>query len=158
MSLKWTVFTMHICLCEVTRFKETEGKSSEIRELLNRQESSGYLPWWPSLVEQSLGSSLRVQDQVQRWYASSLTRKVELQDHKTSAVSEKDMLVDRNKMQWQWKVTLRLLPYQIFNSSLGDYTQWVHLACPHWFRSTLSMVCPAWVKKKREDSKTLADC
>ena len=30
-------------------------------------------------------------------------------------------------------VTLRLLPNQIFNSSLGDYTQWVHSACPHWF-------------------------
>ena len=29
--------------------------------------------------------------------------------------------------------TLRLLQNQTFYSSLGDYTQWVHLACHHWF-------------------------
>ena len=29
--------------------------------------------------------------------------------------------------------TLRLPPNQTLNGSLGDYTQWVHLVCPHWF-------------------------
>ena len=44
------------------------------------------------------------------------------------------------------KRVLRLLPNQTFNSSLEDYTQWVHSACPHWFDSPLGMVCPARVE------------
>ena len=40
----------------------------------------------------------------------------------------------------EWKATsktnLRPLPMSSsFDSGLGDYTQWVHLACPHWTRT-----------------------
>ena len=69
-------------------------------------------------------------------------------------MSKRDISVDRNTITV--KVTLRLLPNQTFNSSLGDYTQWMHLACPHWFGSTVSVVCSAWVKKV--DFQTAADC
>ena len=53
-------------------------------------------------------------------------------------------------------VTLRLPPNQTFNGSLGDYTQWVHLACPHWssFHSTWSVQAEC---KKRRRGKLFSD-
>jgi hypothetical protein len=51
------------------------------------------------------------------------------------------------------KVTLRLPPNQTFNGSLGDYTQWVHLACPHWFDFSIDLVRPVereTLKKTRQ--------
>ena len=47
------------------------------------------------------------------------------------------------------KRVLRLLPNQTFNSSLGDYTQWVHLACPHWFDISINLVRPVAKKGQR---------
>ena len=41
------------------------------------------------------------------------------------------------------KRVLRLPPNLTIDSSLGDYTQWVHLACPHWFDFPLGVGCPA---------------
>ena len=145
MSLKLMVFTMHICSSEVTRFKETEKRNTVEYGSQGGQLMIGYLPWWWFLPEQSLGSTSPVQDQDWGWFASCSTQKVEPQDHKTSAMSKRDISVDRKTITV--KVTLRLLPNQTFNSSLGYYTQWVHLECTHWFGSTLSMVCPSWVKK-----------
>ena len=42
-------------------------------------------------------------------------------------------LVAYQAIKFKFKKVLRLLPNQTFNSSLGDRTQWVHAACPHWF-------------------------
>ena len=62
-----------------------------------------------------------------------------------SADKNKDQLLPSKKIQVQVitaKRVLRLLPNQTFNSSLGDYTQWVHLACPHWFDVSIDLVRP----------------
>ena len=62
----------------------------------------------------------------------------------------KDQLLPSEKIQVQditAKRVLRLLPNQTFNSSLGNYTQLVHLACPHWFDFSIDLVRPD--KKRR---------
>ena len=34
-------------------------------------------------------------------------------------------------------VSIRPPPVQALNGDLGDYTQWVHSACPHWTKNLL---------------------
>ena len=71
------------------------------------------------------------------------------QQQDTSIDRNKDQSLPSDKVQSQIIVTervLRLQPNQTFNSSLGDYTQWVHLACPHWFDFPLDTVCPVGIK------------
>ena len=58
------------------------------------------------------------------------------QQEDKSTDRNKDQLLPSGKVQDQIAIAkrvLRLMPNQTFNGSLGDYTQWVHLACPHWF-------------------------